>query len=115
VSDGTSHVTKSFTVAVNNIDAGGDTTWLATKVYNTGDKVKYQGVEYKAKWWTQGDRPDAGGAWEVVITDGSPIGSWNTGSTYNGGDKVIHNNAQYQAKWWTKGDEPGVNNVWQKL
>jgi chitinase len=115
VSDGTHNVEKRFTVTVNNVDGGGDTTWLATTIYNTGNKVTYQGVEYRAKWWTQGDRPDAGGVWEVVIADGNPVANWKLSSTYNGGDKVMHNNEKYQAKWWTKGDEPGVSNVWQKL
>lgn len=115
VSDGTHNVEKRFTVTVKNVDGGGDTTWLATTIYNTGNKVTYQGVEYRAKWWTQGDRPDAGGVWEVVIPDGNPVANWKLSSTYNGGDKVMHNNEKYQAKWWTKGDEPGVSNVWQKL
>lgn len=32
--------------------------WDATKIYNTGDRVSYNGKNYEAKWWTQGNQPD---------------------------------------------------------
>lgn len=32
--------------------------WSSKKVYNSGDYVVYNSVEYKAGWWTQGDTPD---------------------------------------------------------
>jgi chitodextrinase len=28
-------------------------------VYTSGDLVTYQGVTYRAQWWTQGDVPGA--------------------------------------------------------
>ncbi|MFS7260801.1 glycosyl hydrolase family 18 protein [Carnobacterium divergens] len=42
--------------------------WSATKVYVGGDIVTYQGHQYKAKWWTQGNTPGAevGGPWELI-------------------------------------------------
>ena len=41
--------------------------WSATKVYVAGDKATYNGVTYKAGWWTQGDTPGASqwGPWSV--------------------------------------------------
>jgi chitinase len=115
VSDNKSTANESFIVTVKNIDGGGDTTWNVNTIYNTGDKVKFNGVEYRAKWWTKGDQPDAGGPWEEVITDGGQVGNWKATSIYNGGDQVIHDNEKYQAQWWTKGDVPGTANVWKKL
>jgi len=110
VSDGINSVDESFTVTVTNAD-GGDTTWDASTIYNTGDKVIYQGVEYRAKWWTQGDIPSNGGVWEKVSTGNG----WDASVAYNGGAEVTHNGNKYQAKWWTQGDEPGVADVWKKL
>ncbi|WP_340679102.1 glycosyl hydrolase family 18 protein [Paraglaciecola sp.] len=110
VSDGVNSVDESFTVTVTNHDGGG-TTWNIGTIYNTGDKVFYQGVEYVAKWWTQGDIPSNGGAWEKVR-----VGNvWDAVVAYKGGEEVTHKGNKYQARWWTQGDEPSVAEVWKKL
>ena len=31
--------------------------WSATTVYNGGNKASYQGINYRAKWWTQNENP----------------------------------------------------------
>lgn len=36
--------------------------WDPALVYHRGDRVLHEGVAYEAKWWTQGDSPDAGSA-----------------------------------------------------
>ncbi len=43
-------------------------TYSPTKVYVAGDIVLYNGVMYKAKWWTQGETPGATqwGPWENI-------------------------------------------------
>jgi len=116
VSDTKVTTSETFTVTVKNTDIDtGDTTWDASKVYNTGDKVKYNGVEYRAKWWSKGNVPTAGNPWEEVIPDDGQLRAWKASSIYNGGDKVSHSGDEYQAKWWTKGEEPGAANVWKKL
>lgn len=33
--------------------------WSAKRVYVAGDRVLLDGYPYEAKWWTEGDRPDA--------------------------------------------------------
>lgn len=33
--------------------------WDGSTIYDTGDRVVYDGVNYEAKWWTQGDSPAA--------------------------------------------------------
>ena len=95
VSDGIETVNASFVVAVKNVTSGGNTTWDETKVYNTGDTVVYNDVEYRAKWWTQGDRPDAGGPWEEIIPDDGTVRAWRADLVYNSGDQVTFNNEVY--------------------
>ncbi|WP_195263910.1 glycosyl hydrolase family 18 protein [Clostridium sp. 1001275B_160808_H3] len=43
-------------------------TYSPTKAYVAGDVVMYNGVKYRAKWWTQGETPGANqwGAWEKI-------------------------------------------------
>ncbi|WP_157670862.1 glycosyl hydrolase family 18 protein [Chitinibacter sp. GC72] len=43
------------------------TAWNSTTVYTGGEIVTYQGTDYKAKWWTQGNVPGAEqwGPWEA--------------------------------------------------
>lgn len=38
----------------------------ATAIYVTGDTVTYNGVTYRAKWWTRGDIPGESDPWELV-------------------------------------------------
>ena len=47
---------------------GGVPAWDATSVYVKDDRVSYEGLVFKAKWWTQGDTPVAGGwgPWQLV-------------------------------------------------
>ncbi|MDH6180246.1 chitinase [Microbacteriaceae bacterium SG_E_30_P1] len=33
--------------------------WIGTEPYEKGDVVTFDGVPYRAKWWTQGDSPEA--------------------------------------------------------
>ncbi|WP_022943490.1 glycosyl hydrolase family 18 protein [Pseudoalteromonas ruthenica] len=118
VSDGQASGSQSFVVTVT--DSGATTpgdTWDAQAVYTGGDTVIYGGVEYRAKWWTQGDQPDLGGPWEPVSapTDGNGDLVWSASSIYNTGDVVSYNGARFEAKWWTKGEEPGVAAVWNQL
>ena len=47
------------------------TPWSAATAYTTGKVVSYQGQNYKAKWWTQGDNPASAGEWGVWAKVGS--------------------------------------------
>ncbi|MDZ4910886.1 chitin-binding protein, partial [Clostridium perfringens] len=40
--------------------------WNATAVYLGGSKVSYNGVNYEAKWWTQGETPGSADVWKVI-------------------------------------------------
>ncbi|WP_148716954.1 carbohydrate-binding protein [Chitinolyticbacter meiyuanensis] len=39
--------------------------WAAGNVYTGGQRVTHNGVNYEAKWWTQGDNPAQSGDWGV--------------------------------------------------
>ncbi|PKF49683.1 chitinase [Enterovibrio nigricans] len=39
--------------------------WLAGEIYNSGDVVTHNGIEYSAKWWTTNEEPGTTGQWGV--------------------------------------------------
>lgn len=43
-------------------------TWDKNAVYVGGDLVSYNGQQYKAKWWTQGETPGSSDVWERLGT-----------------------------------------------
>ena len=86
-------------------------TYDPTKIYNTGDQVIYNGKEYTAKWWTQGDIPGQADVWqgEIILNpDGSQ--DYVSGATYVEGDIVTYNGKTYKAKWWTQAT-PGTDDA----
>lgn len=49
-------------------------TWDAASVYTGGDIVSYQGRQYRAKWWTQGELPDTSDVWENLgVLEGEAV------------------------------------------
>ncbi|WXK39322.1 chitinase [Mycetohabitans rhizoxinica] len=40
--------------------------WSSSQIYTAGMTVKYHGVTYRAKWWTQGDVPGQSEVWAKV-------------------------------------------------
>ena len=93
----------------------GNDTFEINKVYNTGDKVIYKGIEYTAKWWVQGEYPDQSAAWERKV-EINPDGSqeYIPGGTYTEGMVVNYNGEQYKANWWTQ-SIPGSDSSWTQL
>lgn len=89
--------------------------WDSAKVYLGGDMVSYNGREYKAKWWTQGETPGESDVWEFVPASDGSYPAWNSGKAYVGGDIVTYNGQLYKAKWWTQGEVPGSAAVWELL
>ncbi len=56
------------------ISALSSETWEGAAVYTGGDTVSYQGRQYRARWWTQGEKPDSSDVWEDLgIVDGEPM------------------------------------------
>jgi chitinase len=114
--------------------------WGPVESYPKGSKIVWHHNVYKAKWWTQGDTPDAPVAqaaetpWSLIgpvlpgenpaVTSTLSVGTypqWSATHTYVAGDRAQHEGVGYQAKWWTTGDQPGglVQNPsdtpWQRL
>ncbi|WP_054955483.1 lytic polysaccharide monooxygenase [Paenibacillus dakarensis] len=60
----------SNAVSVTTSSGGGSTTypaWNASTVYVGGSKVSHNGVNYEARWWTQGQTPSAtSDVWKVI-------------------------------------------------
>ncbi|MFT5758644.1 MAG: leucyl aminopeptidase [Alteromonadaceae bacterium] len=56
-------------------DQGGEcnaSTWQASTIYNTGDRVAHNNFEYSARWWSQNNNPtDNSGPWAVWKNEGS--------------------------------------------
>lgn len=101
--------------------------WRSPKAYEEGAKVVWQGRVYQAKWWTQGDQPDAPikQVWETpwrylgpvlesdrdAIRAGTTVSDgnwprWAAEKVYIAGDTVQLDNKVFRAKWWTQGDVP---------
>ncbi|MEV4342958.1 chitinase [Actinoplanes sp. NPDC049596] len=116
--------------------------WNALTAYAKNSKVVWHHNVYLAKWWTQGDTPDAPVAdaaqtpWTLigpVLAGETPLATasstvtatayatWNPTATYVSGDRVQYHGVIYQAKWWTLGDVPGAqvsdpsDTPWQTL
>lgn len=92
-----------------------ETTYDATKVYNTGDTVVYNGVKYTAQWWTKGETPGSSAVWKKSATvnpDGSVV--YTPGDTYTAGTIVSYNGKKYKALWWTT-SVPGSDSSWSAL
>lgn len=89
--------------------------WDAKKVYLGGEVVSYAGKQYKAKYWTQNNRPDTSSAWEQIVApnaDGSV--DYIKGKAYVAGNIVNYNGRKFQAKWWTT-STPGSDSSWKAL
>ncbi|MBO0462569.1 M60 family metallopeptidase [Enterococcus sp. DIV1298c] len=102
---------KSQPLAVKtNEEAASQDTWRSDQIYVAGDTVIYQGIEYRAKWWVRGDRPDTSAAWERT----SPLSmvEWNSSRSYVGGERVRYQGKIYEARWWNVNANPSTNSVW---
>ncbi len=104
--------------------------WRTAKAYTEDAKVTWQGRVYQAKWWTQGDQPDAPvkNTWEtpwrylgpVLASDREALLSdkktvtgirprWLGEKVYVLGDEVEVNGQAFRAKWWTQGNMPEID------
>lgn len=90
-------------------------TYNVNKVYKKGEIVTYNGIEYKAKWWTKGSYPNNHKDWEevtAVYEDGSEY--YAKGKHYIKGNVVVYEGAKYEAKWWTE-STPESDNSWKSI
>ncbi|SMC19105.1 Chitodextrinase [Andreprevotia lacus DSM 23236] len=83
--------------------------WLPTQVYLAGAKASFNGKNYTAKWWTQGQQPDTpNGAWQEDA-NASGVQVWSATRAYNNGEQVVYDGKLYRAKWWTQNEIPGAS------
>ncbi len=101
--------------------------WNSAAAYAKGTKIVWHHNVYEAKWYTQGDTPDAPVAtpadtpWTLIgpVLPGEhpaptptlaagTYPTWSADQVYVAGDRVLYDGTGYQAKWWTQGDVPGL-------
>nr|QNT18195.1 chitinase [Bacillus altitudinis] len=63
--DGKLHAGPTVEVEENSDQACSYDEWKETSAYTGGERVRFNGKVYEAKWWTKGDRPDQSGWWAV--------------------------------------------------
>ena len=137
---GNSPGTTITTETADNPAASPYPIWNPAQAYPKNVKTVWHHNVYQAKWYTQGDMPDAPVAspfdtpWTLigpVLPGEHPISSsrlkagtypaWNATQVYVAGARVLYDGVGYQAKWWTQGDVPGTavltpsNTAWQSL
>ena len=96
--------------------------WDTNKVYVAGDTATYEGKDYKAKWWTQGEKPGVADVWQLIGTSTTPSNpsnntypAWDSSKVYVSGDLVSYESNSYKAKWWTQGEKPSSAQVWELI
>ncbi|GIF49402.1 calcineurin-like phosphoesterase family protein [Asanoa ferruginea] len=104
--------TATVTVTVNLPAA-----WVASKVYNSGDRVAYQGKVFVASWYAQNNKPgDPTGPWQELAMTEAGATIWTPSRIFNGGDLVTHDGRQWRARWYTRNQQPGdPNGPWEEL
>ncbi|MFJ3088233.1 glycoside hydrolase family 19 protein [Streptomyces sp. NPDC086838] len=89
--------------------------WNSSSVYTGGMSASYQGHNWQAKWWTQGETPGAAQVWADLGSCGSGSGSeggscdypaWAAGHAYVAGDIVKYTNGNY---YKASHDNPGYD------
>jgi chitodextrinase len=89
--------------------------WSAAAVYNTGDRVSYQGKVFQASYYAHNQKPgDPNGPWqEIAMTeDGDTL--WTPSRIFNAGDKVGYDGHVFKARWYTRNQKPGdPNGPWR--
>ncbi len=59
-------VTNTPNETSTNTDNTDLAQWDATTIYTAGDKIIYNGIEYRAAWWTKGDLPSDSAVWKKI-------------------------------------------------
>lgn len=114
--------------------------WNPSKAYPKNTKVVWHHNVYIAKWYSQGDMPDApvvsaaDSPWTLVgpvLPGERPVPTptlqagtypeWDQLAAYTAGDRVLFHGVGFQAKWYSQGDSPADAGIdpsaspWQEL
>jgi chitodextrinase len=100
--------------------------WNSTTAYTGGMRVSFNGINYTANFWTQGQSPNlnngGAGSGQPWTSNGSCNGSgggggggsctqpWNATTAYTAGMTASVNGVNYNANFWTQGQNPATNN-----
>ncbi|GER21741.1 glycosyl hydrolase [Zafaria cholistanensis] len=128
------------TAIVDNPETSPYPIWEEEAAYVEAERVVWRGNVYEAKWWTQGDAPDAPVAaaaetpWTLVgpVLPGdkpekpvtAPKGlypNWSPKRAYSKGDRVLFEGRVLEAKWWNTAESPeaalrsAANTPWRVL
>ncbi len=96
------------------------TGWSSSGVYTGGQSASYNGHNWSAKWWTQGETPGSADVWaDQGACDGTTPGgggsgcdypAWVAGQSYVTGDIVTYTNGGfYQALHDNPGYDPTIS------
>ncbi|CAM3914356.1 immunoglobulin-like domain-containing protein [Vibrio aquimaris] len=110
VTDAAGETTTNDRIITVTDEETGSGTWDPEAIYNTGDQVLYNGVNYTAQWWTQGDEPGTSAVWQAE--DDGQIHEWSSTQTYTTDDLVTYHGQTYRAKWWSQGNVPTDGDPW---
>jgi predicted carbohydrate-binding protein with CBM5 and CBM33 domain/chitodextrinase len=79
-------------------------------IYTGGETVSFNGLVYKAKWWTVDVAPDATNAFELI----SEVRlDYSASTIFLEGREAVFQGNVYRANWWTLGSSPLVSpEVW---
>jgi len=128
------------TAIVDNPETSPYPIWNEEAAYVEADRIVWRGNVYEAKWWTQGDAPDAPVAasdatpWtlvgpvlpgdrpeEPVLAPDGLYPDWSAKRVYTKGDRVLYEGRVLEAKWWNTEESPeaalqsAVNTPWTLL
>ncbi|MGL6041981.1 MAG: carbohydrate-binding protein, partial [Deefgea sp.] len=107
--------TEMQAIGLGSAPVSKEPMWNSDTIYQQGHKVQWQGTEYTAQWWTQGEAPgsSAQGAWLKAAS--SSLSAWDANQVYQANAKAISGNKVWQARWWNQNEVPGSNEwgAWQ--
>jgi chitinase len=110
---------STFTTLSSNPTGCNYPVWNATSVYLQNDTVQYNGIIYRAKFWTQNNNPSLNYGnccmWDYV----QPCGGYTAATCYRphydsliayvGGNQVYWDGQVFEANWWTLNTHPAYN------
>ncbi|WP_308418775.1 carbohydrate-binding protein [Chitinolyticbacter meiyuanensis] len=102
-------VTPPITPLITPVTGSCKAAWVSGNVYTGGNQVSYNGVNYEAKWWTQGDNPSQSGDWGVWKSLGNCNGV--TPVTLQADESVTF--SSYPQGCWVPNPQPAALPPWR--
>ena len=74
--------------------------------YLGGETISFNGLVYRAKWWTRGTMPSESQAFDLIS---DVLLNYDRSRVYEAGDRALYDDGVYEAEWWTRGSAPGTD------